>query len=114
MAKANNPDTPPDDGEIKSPKIDGGMNKLPPRKASGKKTKPKTNSDMTRRHGERPAVSAANVPNGASDEAEDGDKAEDEDPDAKGSKTKPEKPDSEEDDADILARVRKRFKLCVA
>lgn len=104
---AQDPDKPIDDGKIKTPKIDGGQNKLPPRKTSGKKTKP--NTDMLRRHDEKPAISAANVPNGSDTKP---DEADEPDPEAKGTQDKPEK--DEEADADILARVRKRFKLCVA
>ena len=104
---ANNPDKPKDDGKIKMPKIDGGMNKLPPKRSNGGK-KTRGGPDTIRKPGEPPALSAANTPN---DEA---DAPEDEDPDAKGTKVKAEKPEKEEDDADILARVRKRFKLCVS
>ena len=107
MAKLNNPDSPPDDGKIKLPKVDGGMNKIAPNgNATGKKTKPK--KDTLRKAGEAPALSASNTPN------QEGDEPEDEDPQAKGTMAKAEKKDEEEDDADILARVRKRFKLCVS
>lgn len=103
MAKLNNPYSPPDDGEIKMPKVDGAMNKIPPSK-TGKKTRPK--KDSARKPGDPPAISASNTP--------DGDEPEDEGEENKGAKVKPEKPDEEESDADILARVRKRFKACVA
>lgn len=103
---ANNPDKPKDDGRIKMPKLDGAMNKLPPAKPSGKKTMPKKDGD--RKKGEAPALSATNTP------SKDVDEPEDEDPKAKGADPKDEKKDEEESDADILARVRKRFKLCVA
>lgn len=104
---ANDPFKPKDDGKIKMPKIDGGMNKIAPKRQSGGK-KTRGSPDSIRRPGEAPAISAANTPNQEVDEPEE------EDPDAKGTETKKEKPDKEEDDADILARVRKRFKLCVA
>ena len=106
MAKANNPFDPKDDGKIKTPKIDGGMNKLPPKTGGGKKTV--RSPDAIRKPGEPPAISAANVPDGGSDETDT------EEPEAKGTDPKPPKPEKEESDADILARVRKRFKLCVS
>ena len=88
------------------PKIDAGMIKLPPKRSGGKKTV--SSPDAIRKPGEPPAISAANTPN------QEGDEPEDEESEAKGTKTKAEKPEKEEDDADILARVRKRFKLCVS
>lgn len=108
MAKLNNPFSKPDDGKIGTPKVDGAMNKIPTPKSGKKPPKPKKDSD--RKANQPPAYSAANTPDQGADEPDPTNE------DAKGTKVDREegKPEKEESDADILARVRKRFKLCVA
>lgn len=95
---------------MKLPKVDSGQNKIPPPKP-GKKTRSKRDSE--RKPGEAPAVSAANTPNQkpADREEDDEETGNPENPDTKDDKPKDVAKD--ESDADILARVRKRFKLCV-
>lgn len=83
------------------------MNKIPP-VASGKKTKIKKTG--ARLPGQPPALSAANTPEQNADQPA----GEPRDQDAKGTKEPAVKKAEEESDDDILARIRKRFKLCVS
>jgi Phage P22-like portal protein len=99
------PFKPKDDGKIKLPKIDSGMNKLPSGdllNQDGKGQKPKrkkTTKKAVRPAGAPPAYSESNEP-------------EDDTPPT--DKEKVEKPaEDEDDDAKLLARIRKRFERCM-
>src|ERR1700678_111229 len=100
---ANSPDKPKDDGRVKLPKVDGAQNKLPPVPA------PKKKKGKKRPSGGASALSESTDMDYAEEYGEE-DKIS---PDSKGT-DEAAKADDEDDDQEILARVKKRFGRCIA
>lgn len=112
---AQDPDKPKDDGKIRMPKIDLGMNKLPPKlSAKAKKRRKRRRLKDVRDTSSPPALSENTDDNieEQNDEAEDAAAEKDA---ATGKDAKVEKPKSnDEDDDEILARMRKRLSRAIA
>lgn len=111
---AQDPSKPKDDGRIKLPPIDAGMNKVaPPSSDKAKKRKKRRKLPDVRDATAKPALSANTDDNiDEQNEDEEIDKS-GKDESAPGKSDKPDKDDDESDD-DILARMRKRFDRCVS
>ncbi len=105
---AQNPDSPKNDGNIKLPKVDSAMNKLPPAlKAKAKKRKGSRKIPDMRDTNTPPALSENTDDTVESQDVERDEPEVDDGAENKGAKAS--KKSDSEDDADILKRMVKRF-----